>query len=155
MNVVKHIAFSVFVFFALTNLLLGQGHSRHCTKEPVTSVTHWGGNEWIVIDLRDKPVRTVEGIVLGPGVGSLKTLVQVFRRKPSDPLPRRWDQEMGLPAAACMTGDDGVFTFSLPPGEYELRMSQNPGVDVTSVIVTVERGAHRSEEIKVEMQVGT
>jgi hypothetical protein len=54
-----------------------------------------------------------------------------------------------------MTGDDGAFTFSLPPGEYELRMSQNPGVDVTSVIVTVERGAHRSEEIKVEMQVGT
>lgn len=72
MNLVKHTAFSVFVLFALTNLLLGQRRSRHCTTEPVTTATRWGGNERILIDLRDKPVRTVRGIFLEPGEGSLR-----------------------------------------------------------------------------------
>ena len=155
MNGIKRTVFSAFLFSALTSQMLGQVQSNHCTEEPVTTVTRWGGNERVVIDLRDKPVRTVRGIVLGPGEGTLKTLVQVFHRKPSDPLSRSSDQENELPAAACVTGDDGNFAFSLPPGEYELRMSQNQGVDVTSVIVTVKRGCHRSRKIRVYMHVGT
>jgi hypothetical protein len=137
MNWLKRIAFGLMLFFG------------------VTTKTRWGGNQRIVIDLRDKPVQTVRGIVEGPGIGSLNTLVQVFRRQPSDVLPPAHDQENELPVAACVTGDDGVFTFSLPPGEYELRMSQNGGVDVTSVLVVVKQGSHSSKKIRVVMQVGT
>jgi hypothetical protein len=57
--------------------------------------------------------------------------------------------------AACVTGEDGSFAFSLSPGEYELRMSQKGGVDVTSVFVKVDRKSHSSEKVKVVMQVGT
>jgi hypothetical protein len=155
MNGVKRIAFGFVLLSGLTSLMLGQGQSRHCSEEPVTTKTRWGGNERVVMDLRDKSLRIVSGTVQGPGVGSLNTLVQVFQRKPSDPLYKASDQENGLPVAACVTGSDGTFTFSLPPGEYELRMSQNLGVDVTSVLVAVKQGWHSSKKIRVEMHVGT
>ena len=155
MDRVKHTALSACFFFGLTSVMLGQSPSRPCTEESVTTETRWGGNERIVIDLRDQPTRTVKGVVRGPGEGSLETLVQVFPREHSDPLCRPSDQENAVPAAACVTGDDGFFAFSLPSGEYELRMSQNKGVDVTSVIVTVKHGCHRARKIKVAMHVGT
>ncbi len=155
MNGVKHMALSASLFFALTSMMLAENLNRHCTEEPITTPTRWGGNERIVIDFRDKPVRTITGIVKGPGEGTLKTLVQVFSRKASDPLSRPPDQENEIPVAACITGDDGVFGFSLRAGEYELRMSQNPRVDVTSVFVKVKHGWHRSRKIKVPMHVGT
>lgn len=155
MNRATRIAFGFVTLCALTGLMLGQEvRSQHCTEEPVTTKTRWGGNESVVIDLRDKPVRMVSGTVRGPGIGSLSTLVQVFPRKPSDPIYRASDQNES-PVTACLTGDDGAFAFLLPPGEYELRMSQNVGVDVTSVFVTVRRGARRSSKVRVVMKVGT
>lgn len=156
LNRVKHTVLSACFFFGLISVTLGQSHSRHCTQEPVTTETRWGGNERIVLDLRDKPTRTLKGVVLRwPGEAPSKTLVQVFHRKPSDPLSRPSDQENAVPVAACVTGDDGTFAFSLPSGEYELRMSQKEDMDVTSVIVTVKRGLHRARKIKVLMQAGT
>lgn len=155
MNGVKRIAFGLVLFSGLTCLMFGQGQSHHCTEEPVTTKTRWGGNETVLIDLRDKPVRIVTGTVEGPGVGHLNTLVQVFRRKPSDAPFQPSHQENELPVAACVTRDDGVFTFSLPAGEYELRMSQNVGVNVTSVLVAVKPGSPSSKKIRVVMSVGT
>jgi len=146
-------ASSFVLFSALASS--AQGQSRHCTKVPIATKTRWGGNQRIEIDLRDKPVRTVRGNVEGPGEGTLSTLVQVFPRQPSDPLYRPADQENERPVAACVTRDDGFFAFSLPPGEYELRMSQNKGIDVTSVFVKVEKSSHSSEKITVVMHVGT
>src|SRR5579872_6766621 len=149
MNRPHGMAFGLALLCAVTGSALAQQvRSHHCTDEPVTTKTRWGGNETVMIDLRDKPVRMVSGTVVGPGIGSLSTLVQVFRRKPSDPLYRLSDQKSEAPVAACVTGDDGVFAFSLPPGEYELRMSQNAGVDVTSVFVTVKHGFRRSRKIR-------
>ncbi len=155
MRWVKRIAFS-FVFVAVL-IHSAQGHSRgsHCTRVRLATETRWGGNETIAIDLRDEPRKIVMGTVVGPGVGALSTLVQVFPRKPSEPFFNPQDQEVRTPVAACITGDDGFFSFSLPSGEYELRMSQNGGVDVTSVFVTVKRASHNSEKIKIEMHVGT
>lgn len=153
MRWVMRIAFGFVLFSALESS--GQGKSRHCTKVPIATETRWGGNQRIEIDLRDKPVRTVRGNVEGPGEGTLSTLVQVFPRQPSDPLYRPADQENQRPVAACVTGDDGLFAFSLPPGEYELRLSQNKGIDVTSVFVKVEKSSHSSEKIRVVMHVGT
>jgi hypothetical protein len=69
MNRVKHAALSACFVFGLTSVMLGQSQSRPCTEEPVTTETRWGGNERILIDLRDKPTRTVRGVVLGPGEG--------------------------------------------------------------------------------------
>jgi hypothetical protein len=149
------IPFSLVLYFALTSLVLGHAQSRNCKPVPLTTETRWGGNERIEIDLRDKPVRKVEGNVLGPGEGTLSTLVQVFLRQPSDPLYQPPSQERRMPVAACVTGTDGSFDFSLPPGEYELLMSQNVGVDVTSVLITVRHGHYRSEKISVVMHVGT
>jgi hypothetical protein len=148
-----HIAAGFALFPVLSSS--AQGQSRHCTKVPVATQTRWGGNQRIEIDLRDKPVRTVRGNIEGPGEGTLSTLVQVFPRQPSDPLYRPADQENERPVAACVTGDDGFFAFSLPTGEYELRMSQNNGIDVTSVFVKVEKSSHSSEKIMVVMHVGT
>jgi hypothetical protein len=156
MNAMKRIVFSFVLFSALPGMIVSQAQSRHCTEEPVTTMTHWGGNERIEIDMRDKPVRIVSGIVLWPGdEPSNESLVQVFQRKPSDPLYKPSDKERDVPVAACVTGTDGVFAFSLPSGEYELRVSLNKGIDVTSVFVTVKHGWHRSKKIRVVMKPGT
>jgi hypothetical protein len=144
----------VILFLSLAEVMLGQVQSRYCTDVPVTTKTRWGGNEIVEIDLRNKPVRTVRGVVLGPGAGSLKTLVQAFARKSSDSVAKASDEEQETPIATCETGDDGLFGFSLPPGPYELRMSQNSGVDVTLVDVIVKRGWRRSREIRVVMKNG-
>jgi hypothetical protein len=155
MSWLKRISISLVPYFALTTLMLCRAQSHGCKGVPLTTETRWGGNERIEIDLRDKPVRKVEGDVLGPGEGTMSTLVQVFRRQPSDPLYQPPSQDRRLPIAACMTGTDGSFDFSLSPGEYELLMSQNGGVDVTSVFITVRRGHYRSKKISVTMHVGT
>jgi len=150
----KNGAFSLCFFLGLTSLISGQVQSRHCTGEPVTTVTRWGGNERILLDYRDESMRTVQGVVVGPGEQSFPTLVQVFRRAPSDPPSRPRDQEKGIPVIACVTGDDGRFAFSLSTGEYELRMSQSEEVNVTSIFVKVKDGCHRSRKIKVYMHLG-
>ncbi|MGD0737248.1 MAG: hypothetical protein ABR976_19110 [Terracidiphilus sp.] len=155
MNRAKRVAFSLILFFALVSSSLSHGESRKCAKEPVTTPTSWGGNIRVEIDLRDKPMSNVRGIVEGPGDGTYTTLVQAFRRRPQDPLYIPANQEHELPVAACRTGTSGFFSFTLPSGEYELRMSQNPGVDVTSVLIVVEHGSSRSEKIRAVMHVGT
>jgi len=155
MNRAKRVAFSLVLFFALVGSSLAQEQSRNCARESLKTPTRWGGNERIEIDLRDKPMSTVWGTVEGPGEGTLSTLVQVFRRRTSDPLYPPPGQENELPVKACWTGTAGSFAFSLPAGEYELRMSQNVGIDVTSVLIRVKHGSYRSEKITVTMHVGT
>jgi len=98
----------------------------------------------------------INGIVFFPYGNPLnQSLVQVFRRKLSDPPMKASDQEHGIPVAACITGADGIFGFSLPSGEYEVRISLNQEVDVTSVLVTVKRRCFRSKKIRVVMRIGT
>jgi hypothetical protein len=155
MNYSKRIVFSLLLFSALVSSVLGQAQSRDCVRESRKTPTRWGGNERIEIDLRDKPVSAVRGTVEGPGDGTYSTLVQAFRRKPPDPLDTPASQENELPIAACKTRSRGSFSFSLHPGEYELRMSQNQGTDVTSVFITVKHGSYTSEKITVVMHVGT
>ena len=145
MNCSKRAAFSLVLFSTLGCSSLSQGLDRKCVRESLKTPTRWGGNERIEIDLRDKPMSALSGTVEGPGEGTLSTLVQAYRRKPSGPLHVAPYQENELPTAACMTGSNGFFSFSLPPGVYELRMSQNAGGDVTSVLITVKHGSYRSE----------
>ena len=153
MQLLMRTAYCFGLFSILASLAYCQSHS--CKKVPLSTETRWGGNQIIEIDLRDSPVRTVRGNVEGPGEGTLSTLIQVFVRRASDPLYAAPGQRNARPVAACVTGGDGSFAFSLSPGEYELRMSQNGGVDVTHVFVKVDRNSHSSEKVKVVMQVGT
>jgi hypothetical protein len=148
-------SFCLVVFIVFGSLTFGRAQSRNCKEVPLTTETRWGGNEQVEIDLRDKPVRTVRGTVARPDGETVSALVQVFLRKPSDARYQTRYEDARLPVAACVTGHDGAFAFSLPPGEYELRMSVGAGVDVTSVFVTVKRGWHMSRKIKTEMHVGT
>ncbi|MGD0345251.1 MAG: hypothetical protein ABSA85_00760 [Terracidiphilus sp.] len=149
-----HNPFCLVVFIAFGGLTLGHAQSSGCEEAPLTTVTRWGGNEAVMIDLRDKPVRKVRGTTVFPGNETVGTLVQVFLRKPSDGRYKTRYEDARLPVAACVTGHDGAFAFSLPPGEYELRMSLGAGVDVTSVFVTVKRGWQMSRRIKAEMHLG-
>lgn len=148
-------AFGLVFCFAVTGVALGHSQKYHCKTVPLATETRWGGNELVEVDLRDKPVQRVRGVVNGPGEGTTSNLVQVYLRQPSDPLYQPHDRESRLPVAACVTGDDGRFDFSLPSGEYELRVSQNGGINVTSVFVIVKRRCHNSETIQVPMHVGT
>jgi hypothetical protein len=121
-------------------------------------MTRWGGNERIEVDMRDEPVDSVSGIVLWPWPEDTPlgdSLVQVFPRKPSDPLYTPSEAVHGVPVAACVTGADGLFAFSLLSGEYELRASLNKGIDVTSVFITVKRGSRQTKKIRVVMHPGT
>jgi hypothetical protein len=156
MTGIKGAIFSFALFSAFPGGIVCQVQSHHCTEEPVTTITRWGGNERIVIDFRDKPVRRVSGTVFWPqGEPLNKALVQIFQREHSDPIAKPPDQEHGIPKAACVTGPDGVFGFSLPAGEYEIRASIGNGVDVTSVLLTVNHWSFRSTKIKVTMHPGT
>lgn len=156
MEAMKRAIFYCVFVLALPPLVEGQSGSGHCVEEPTTTTTRWGGNERIEIDMRDKPVGKVNGIVLWPeDEPSDDSLVQVFRHRPSDPLYKPSEEEHEVPLAACVTGANGLFAFSLPSGEYELRISLNKGIDVTSVFITVKPSWHRSEKIKVVMHPGT
>jgi hypothetical protein len=116
----------------------------------------WGGNELIEIDMREEPVQATRGVVNWtedqPANG---VLLQVFKRSPSDPLYSKQDQATHPPVAACVTGADGTFSFTLPQGEYELRASMNRSMDVTLVFLTVKRGWHRPRKISIQMHPGT
>jgi hypothetical protein len=60
--------------------------------------------------------------------------------------------------AACKTGPDGRFCFvGLPHGNYEVRCSFDPGVDVTHVYVTLasSRLWHPRRSLRVYMSLGT
>ena len=156
MRMSGRIVISTLYFTVSAAVAIGQARSHHCTKEPTTTTTRWGGNERIEVDMRDEPVDSVTGIVLWPGDTPLgDSLVQAFPRKPSDPLYTPLEGEHGVAVAACVTGADGLFAFSLSSGEYELRASLNKGIDVTSVFITVKRGSRQTKRIRVVMHPGT
>jgi hypothetical protein len=58
--------------------------------------------------------------------------------------------------AGCRTGKDGKFSFeNLPAGKYELRLSNNPGFNVTQVYVIVKPNSGRKRELELTLTVGT
>lgn len=126
-----------------------------CSPVPTTTQTRFGGNMTIEIDI-SRPVRKLRGVVEWPGVQPASgVLLQVFTRNHSDPHFTPRDRETAPPIAACVTGADGAFFFSLPEGEYELRASLDQVTDVTSVFVTVKHGWRWSRRIVIPMSVGT
>ena len=146
-------------FFLFPLPCMGQTVPSHnsCTPEPITTLTRWGGNELVEIDMREHPVRAPHGgVAIGwPEHPADGVLLQVFKRSPSDPPYSKQDQATHPPVAACVTGADGTFSFTLPQGEYELRASMGKGMNVTLVFLTVKRGWHSSRKIVIQMHPGT
>ena len=149
------LTFAILAFIVLAVALSADAQS--CKSAPLTTETRWGGNEVIEVDLRDHPVRIVNGVarLAGGLVPSDDVLLQVYKRSHSDPLYRAPQLGDPLPVAACLTGNDGAFRFELPNGEYEIRASMNKGMDVTHVYITVSHGLRRSRRIFVDIHPGT
>jgi hypothetical protein len=82
-------------------------------------------------------------------------LLQVYRRQHADPLSSSRDDAQPLPISACVTGNDGTFRFDLPNGEYELRSSTGPGMNVTHTYFVIRKGAHRSDRMVIRITPGT
>jgi len=125
-------------------------HARRCFNP-----NKMGCNQTIEVDLRKHSVRVPHGIVMLAGKPALGALLQVFKWNPNDTLAIHYHQKQANAVAACIAGPDGLFSLALAPGEYELRTSIGPGIDVTSVLISVKPGWHRSRRIVVPMAVGT
>jgi hypothetical protein len=111
-----------------------------CT--PSNDSTKWGGNEDVVMQVRE-PMGPVRGTVLqdyqtgklGPGV-----LIEVYNHPEvvlEDSDPKRSGQTR---IVGCVTDQRGRFAFKLKTGEYELRASNGAGWKVTSVVIRVRKG---------------
>jgi hypothetical protein len=129
--------------------------NANCKRVALSTETRYGGNQLVQIDLRDEPIARPNGIVMLAGSPAGGVLLQVFSRKHDDPLYVPRERQKARAIAACVTRNGGLFSFSLHPGEYEIRASMNPGIDVTSVFVIVKSGWRRSKPIVVEMPLGT
>ena len=130
-----------------------------CAGQCIPSVegTVWGGNEWVVIQ-ESKVVSTVNGIVV-TDLESLEpwsnVLVEVFDhpevRLKSGPSDRKSQKRI----TGCKTDGTGLFSFTLPPGKYELRLSYS-NANVTSLLVKVSHSLVASKRrLVVNLSPGT
>lgn len=110
-----------------------------CQCIPTDEKTRWGGNEQVQIVER-KPLKTIRGKVV-ENLESLTpwkdVLVEIYDHPEvqlQDYNSRKVTQRR---IAGCKTNDTGTFSFLLPRGAYEVRISCCSGIDVTSVLVRV------------------
>lgn len=145
------------ILFLVLSLVSRVGAQANCKPVPLDTPTRWGGNEAILVDLRDRPVRVARGRTLFGGESEPlpDVLLQVYRRKHLDSLYQTPQPGDPLPVAACITGKDGGFRFDLPNGEYELRASVGPGMDVTHTYFVIRHGLVRSRPIVIAIHLGT
>jgi len=154
----RHELIVLAIVAASTYSTYAQAKSHLCSPVSLTMPTRWGGNELIQIDMWDKPIRSPHGFVSqgwGENEPATNTLLQVFERNPFDPLTQP-DHDKMVPILACVTDASGASVFSLPDGEYEIRASMNPGINVSSVFIRVHHGLlTRSRKILIPLHVGT
>jgi hypothetical protein len=67
-----------------------------------------------------------------------------------------WHQRPTQNRLRVCVSPDGKFCFKdMPSGTYELRISRDPGWDVTHVYAVVDRKAGARKPIQVSMHIGT
>lgn len=129
-----------------------QARCRHASKDDVP----YGANEFI---LEEGPIEVGEilGVVLDPSGAQRHAVVEVYKydggENSTDAMKALEDQRI----AACITGDDGKFSFpDLPPGRYLLRigLSDTGGMNEDHLIVRVVRGGTR-KKLEIRLRVGT
>ena len=128
-----------------------------CQCVPSKRKTIWGGNEAVVM----KPVKTgttIWGTVKGSAGGEPMSgvLVEIYDHPEAVvPAPNR-DNMTQKQIAACITDGSGRFSFRLPSGDYELRLSKSLEWDVTSVPLRVGKSLFTtSKHLSVHMHLGT
>jgi hypothetical protein len=143
------------IFFAASCSLFGD---CSCHKVDKGETTHWGGNEIVVLDL-EKPYRELRGVVSrlnGEAAGGV--LIEVFtnpdyllRIGPQTPEEKAKQRRL----KACRVGTNGKFCIHLKPGRYEVRASMDAGWDVTKAYVIIDPRDGQTDDIKIELQIGT
>lgn len=120
--------------------LLAARTFAECT--PSNQSTKWGGKDDVVMQVRE-PMRQVRGTVLQDyqaGKTGAGILVEVYNHPDvvlGDSERNRSGQTRIL---GCVTDPRGRFAFKLKTGDYELRASNGPGWNVTSVVIRVRKG---------------
>jgi len=143
------------VAFLLVCLASAHGFGE-CT--PSNQTTKWGGNENVVMQVR-QPMRQANGTVLQDyqtGKPWTGVLVEVYNHPEvvlRDTSPNRPGQTRIL---GCITDQRGRFSFRLKTGDYELRASNGAGWNVTSVVIRVRKGRFISRRrLVVQLFPGT
>jgi len=128
-----------------------------CRQSAKDDKTRWGGNE-AVTQVPEEHFRELKGVVSVFGDQPVENALAEVFDKPEYLLGNEpWDQRPTQNRLReCVTSPDGKFCFKdLPSGTYELRISRDPGWDVTHVYVVVDRKAGARKPIQVEMHIGT
>lgn len=111
-----------------------------CT--PSNESTKWGGKDDVVMQVY-QPMGQARGTVLqdyqtgkpGPGV-----LVEVYNHPEVVQRDSSRNRTGQTRIIGCVTDPRGRFAFKLKAGDYELRASNGPGWNVTSVVIRVRKG---------------
>jgi hypothetical protein len=118
-----------------------------CQCAPTTQGTLWGGNNSLLINL-SRPVRTIRGTAVA--FGDYKPLAGVLVEVYDHPeiLQQNFSRDRAgqRRLVGCLTDDTGAFSFHLPPGDYELRLSKSYEWDVTSVCIRVSKSLFSSRK---------
>jgi hypothetical protein len=142
--------------------LLASNPQGNCRCVPATDddTTRWGGNEYIIVK-EEKVYRYLSGTVNFQNDDPVSdALVEVYTHPEyllleySEGAKKKKKQRR---IAACVTGEDGKFCFGfLPPGKYEMRVSQGSGINVTHIYVEADPYNQDSTdmEINVVLTVG-
>ena len=128
-----------------------------CRQSAKDDKTRWGGNR-AVTQLPGQHFRELEGAVRIFGDEPAENVLAEVFDKPESLLNNEpWEQRPTQ--NRFRVGDasrDGKFCFTdMPIGTYELRISRDPGRDVTQVYVVVGRQAGARKPIQVSMRIAT
>lgn len=144
---------------AVCLIALVQASAAQCRAAKENEVPH-GANE--LIQLKSRTVPRVYGTVLWPtGEAAKKIVVEIFHFEGSDDDYRDFNAAIEQPRTmACVTGDDGKFSFpGLKLGKYLLRAgtSDEAGVNETYIVLVVKRHSRKpgKDGLEITLHLGT
>ena len=130
----------------------------HCRKAKSDDVPH-GANE--LIQLTDQSVSTIRGEVSGPGDGAAKDIVvEIYSYAGGDSNEGVKNALAQKRIAACITGEDGEFSFPhIKHGKYLLRAGarESRGINETYIILVVDPHLKKDDGkgLRLPLYVGT
>lgn len=145
---------SILVFAFLP--AMAQYAASQCS--PSNNTTIWGGNENVVMDMRN-PMGNIRGTVM-EDIQSHKPLSGVLVEIYNHPEIVQQDSSRNRTGQTriigCVTGQNGRFSFKLKSGDYELRASKAPDMNVTSILIRVRKpGFPSTKHLVVQLFPGT
>ena len=118
-----------------------------------------GANE--LIQLTDQTVSSIRGEVSGPGEGDAKDIVvEIFSYAGGDSFEDMKNALAQKRIAACITGEDGKFSFPhVKRGKYLLRAGtrESRGINETYIILVVDPHITKNagQGLRIPLHVGT